>query len=99
MVKSALGGGGGGEGRGAYAASQTYEEIQSNRVSDFHDFVCSLFPKAILFDCYFTISVIVCLCMYVLVKFFFLDSRLVIFWNKQSFWLSACSVLIVVPLP
>ena len=26
-----------------------YEETQSNRVSDFHDFVCSLFPKAILF--------------------------------------------------
>ena len=31
-----------------------YEETQSNRVSDFRDFVCSLFPKAILFDFYFT---------------------------------------------
>ena len=30
-----------------------YEETQSNRVSDFHDFVCSLFPKAILFYFYF----------------------------------------------
>ena len=28
------------------------EETQSNRVSDFRDFVCSLFPKAILFDFY-----------------------------------------------
>ena len=26
-----------------------YEETQSNRVSDFRNFVCSLFPKAILF--------------------------------------------------
>ena len=30
-----------------------YEETRSNRVSDFCDFVCSLFPKAILFDFYF----------------------------------------------
>ena len=29
-----------------------YEETQSNRVSDFRDFVYSLFPKAILFDFY-----------------------------------------------
>ena len=30
--------------------SVAYEETQSNRVSDFHDFfVCSLFPKAIFF--------------------------------------------------
>ena len=29
--------------------SVAYEEIQSNRVSDFRDFVCSFFPKAILF--------------------------------------------------
>ena len=27
-----------------------HEETQSNRVSDFRDFVCSLFPKAIVFD-------------------------------------------------
>ena len=33
--------------------SVAYEEIQSNQVSDFRDFVCSLFPKAILFDFYF----------------------------------------------
>ena len=34
--------------------SVAYEETQSNRVSDFRDFVCSsLFPKAILFDCYY----------------------------------------------
>ena len=32
-----------------------YEETQSNRVSDFHDFMCSLFPKAILFYFYFTL--------------------------------------------
>ena len=29
--------------------SVAYEETQSNRVSDFRDFVCSLFPKAFLF--------------------------------------------------
>ena len=29
-----------------------YEETPSNRVSDFRDFVCSLFPKAILFYFY-----------------------------------------------
>ena len=29
--------------------SVAYEETQSNRVSDFRDFVCSLFLKAILF--------------------------------------------------
>ena len=27
-------------------------ETQSNRVSDFRGFVCSLFPKAVLFDFY-----------------------------------------------
>ena len=35
--------------------SVAYEETQLNRVSDFRDFVCSLFPKAILFDSYFTL--------------------------------------------
>ena len=29
--------------------SVPYEETQSNRVTDFRDFVCSLFPKAIIF--------------------------------------------------
>ena len=29
-------------------------ETQSKRVSNFRDFVCSLFPNAILFDFYFT---------------------------------------------
>ena len=33
-----------------------YEETQSNRVSDFCDFVCSLFPKAILFYFYFNLK-------------------------------------------
>ena len=33
--------------------SVAYEETQSNRVSDFHDVVRSLFPKAFLFDFYF----------------------------------------------
>ena len=32
--------------------SVAYEGTQSNRASDFRDFVCSLFPKAILFDLY-----------------------------------------------
>ena len=32
--------------------SVAYEKTQSNRVSDFRDFVCSLFPKVILFDFY-----------------------------------------------
>ena len=35
--------------------SVAYEETQSNRVSDFRDFVCSLFSKAILFYFYFTL--------------------------------------------
>ena len=33
--------------------SVAYEETQWNRVSDFRDFVCSLFPKAILFYFYY----------------------------------------------
>ena len=37
--------------------SVAYEETQPNRVSDFRDFVCSLFPKAILFDFYYTVSI------------------------------------------
>ena len=37
--------------------SVAYEETQSNRVSDFRDFVGSLFPKAILFDFYYTVSI------------------------------------------
>ena len=48
------GGGGGGAGRmqprNYYVA---YEETQSNRVSDFREFVFSLFPKAILFYFYY----------------------------------------------
>ena len=41
------------------------KETQSNRVSDFRDFVCSLFPNAILFDFYFA------LCYFVIVGCFF----------------------------
>ena len=38
---------------GSYANySVAYKETQSNRISDFRDFVCSLFPKAILFNFY-----------------------------------------------
>ena len=48
------GGGGGGGGVCSLANySVAYEETKSNRVSDFRDFVSSLFPKAILFDVYF----------------------------------------------
>ena len=36
--------------------SVAYEETQSNRVFDFRDFVCSLFPKATLFDSYSTLN-------------------------------------------
>ena len=36
-----------------------YDENQSNRVSDFRDFVWSLFPKAILFD-FYSINVMWC---------------------------------------
>ena len=32
--------------------SVAYEETHTNLVSDVRDFVCSLFPKAILFDFY-----------------------------------------------
>ena len=46
---------------------------------------------------WFTISVIVCLCMYVLVKILFWTPFGHFFFGKKlSFWLSACSVLIVV---
>ena len=34
--------------------SVAYEPTQTNPVSDFSNFMCSLFPKAILFDFYFT---------------------------------------------
>ena len=34
----------------------TYDENQSNRASDFRDFVCSLFLKVILFDFYKTLT-------------------------------------------
>ena len=37
----------------AQAVSEKKTFKQSNRVSDFCDFVCSLFPKAILFYFYF----------------------------------------------
>ena len=33
--------------------SVALEETRSKRVSDFRDLLCSLFPKAILFDVYF----------------------------------------------
>ena len=35
--------------------SVVYEETQLIRVTDFRDFVCSLFPEAILFGFYFTL--------------------------------------------
>ena len=46
------GGGGGGEGGSVCSLANhsiAYEETPSNRVSDFPDFVCSLFPKAVIF--------------------------------------------------
>ena len=33
------------------------------------------------------------------VKIFVFDSRLANFWGRNNNWVSACSVLIVVPLP
>ena len=47
---------------------------------------------------FFTISVIERLCMYVLVKVLFWIAVWPIFGKILSFWLSACSVLTVVPL-
>ena len=42
--------------------SVAYEESRSNGVSDFRDFVYSLFPKAILLDLYFTpLQLMLCL--------------------------------------
>ena len=38
--------------------SVAYEETQSNRVSDFRNFVCSLLPKAVLFDVYLPVIVL-----------------------------------------
>ena len=37
--------------------SVAYEETHSKRASNFRDCVCSLFPKAILFDFYFICGV------------------------------------------
>ena len=48
-----VGGGGGVCSLANYSVA--HEETQSNRVSDFRDFVCSLFPKAILFGFYFVL--------------------------------------------
>ena len=39
--------------------SVAYEETQSKRVSGFCDCVCSLFPKAVLFDFYITLQKLV----------------------------------------
>ena len=47
-LKPALGEGGGVCSLANYSVA--YEVTQSNRVSDFRDFVCSLFPKAIFSD-------------------------------------------------
>ena len=44
-----MGGGGGGCVCSLANYSVACEETQSNRVSDFGDFVCSLFPKAVFF--------------------------------------------------
>ena len=67
------------------------------RHSIFVNFTCIDSHRFLL---WFTISIIVCLCMYVLVIFFYfiLNSRLAIFGKKLSFWFSACSGLIVLPL-
>ena len=48
--------------------SVVYEETQSNRVSDFRDFVCSLLPKAILFYFYCN-STVIC---YLLIAYLFI---------------------------
>ena len=77
--------------------SVAYEETQSNRVSYFRDFVCSLFPKAILFDNYFNTKWLIynnmdCLRFYtipkvilyfypVLVNLSFMINDLSITWN------------------
>ena len=45
--------------------SVAYEETQSNQVSEFRDFVCSLFHKAILFDFLFICGV--CFCHYLFI--------------------------------
>ena len=48
-----------------------------------------------------TFILLFCYCMSLLVcpgESFILDSRLAIFGRKLSFWLSACSTFIVVPL-
>ena len=58
-VKPELGGGGGKGGRGAYAASQTivlHMKRLNHTVSDYRDFVCSLFPRAILSDFCFLVK-------------------------------------------
>ena len=49
--------------------SVAYEETQSNRVSDFRDFVRSSFPKAILFDFYFLMCFTTCYAFSNILKF------------------------------
>ena len=71
--------------------SVAHEETKSNRLSNFCDFVCSLFPKVIFFYFYFTIYVILCFCMYVLVNVLFWIAVRPFFGKKLSSWLSTCS--------
>ena len=57
-LKSVLGerGRGRGGGRGGVCSLENYNDAQSNRVSDFRDFVCSLFSNAIIFYFYFKLK-------------------------------------------
>ena len=58
--------------------SVAFQEIQSNRVLDFRDFVCSLFPKAILFGFYFA-SFFSCKTVSRAVRWLFTQSRWTIY--------------------
>ena len=73
--KPALGGGEGGGGGGSVCSlanfSVAYEETQSNQVSDFCDFMCSLFPKTILFYFYLRFTLFTFLVFFFFCFFFF----------------------------
>ena len=80
--------------------SVAYEEIQSNGVSYLIDFVCPLFPKAILFDFYFIILTVLrrwsrCYCLLFVVY----SKRRFVFSLVLCYFVLVFSVLLALRLP
>ena len=66
--------------------SVAYEETQSNRVSEFRDFVCSLFPKTILFT-FISLTFLCILSKYFLCRYP-LSDRIYVPFSFDDFYLS-----------